>query len=174
MDEIIRAEVVGLVRYVERLKLEIAKMAQGRDVEESNFQTMSAQLDAIVKSTEQSSNVIMEASEKILSAANQLDEELSKEERQKSHVEICARAIDIIEACSFQDLAGQRVTKILHSLHFVEERVDKMIKVCGSDAINELIGDIPEATVAEGDVEMEGPALEGEGISQEEIDALFD
>lgn len=172
MDEKLRSEVVGLVRYVERLRQEIANIAQGRNVEKSNFQNMSSQLDEIVTSTEEASHKIMEASEKILDATNRLAGEQTEEERQQTQKEIQSGATEVMEACSFQDLAGQRVTKILNSLRFVEDRVETMIEVCGSDVMVALIGDLPEPDKEHDDVEMHGPT--SEGISQDEIDALFD
>lgn len=172
IDVKLRGEVEGLVRYVERLRQEIANVAQGRDTEKTNFQTMSTQLDAIVVSTEQASNTIMEASEKILEASGRLGQDLSEEERLEAQNQIHARTTEVLEACSFQDLTGQRVTKILNSLRFVEERVERMIDVCGSDAMMELIGALPEPEQDHDDVEMHGPT--DEGISQDEIDALFD
>lgn len=172
MEEKLKSEVVGLVRYVERLRQEIANIAQGRNSENTNFQNMSTQLDAIVMSTEEASNAIMAASEIILEASNRLEGDISDDDRKSAQVDIAHSATAVMEACSFQDLAGQRVTKILHSLRFVEERVESMIELCGSDAMVELIGELPEPEPDHDDVEMHGPT--SEGISQDEIDALFD
>ncbi len=49
-----------------------------------------------------------------------------------------------------------------------------MIGVCGSDAILNLIGELPAPEGGDVDIEMHGPAIADEGISQDEIDALFD
>ncbi|OUR80559.1 hypothetical protein A9Q83_01135 [Alphaproteobacteria bacterium 46_93_T64] len=174
MEDMLRNEVIGLVRYVERLRKEIANLAHGQETDETSFQNMSDQLGAIVTSTEKASNMIMEASEGIINLADKLDENLEADEHQKSTDGIRNNAVKVLEACSFQDIAGQRVTKILNSLQFVELRVEKMIDVCGSDAISQLVGEIPKSEQDENEVAMHGPALNEEGISQEEIDALFD
>lgn len=37
--------------------------------------------------------------------------------------------VRIFEACNFQDLTGQRITKVVRALSFIEERVDAMMGV---------------------------------------------
>jgi len=174
MENKLRGEVVGLVRYVERLRKEIANLALGKDADKTSFETMSDQLGAIVTATEHASDTIMEASENIINIADQLDIHMATDEQKQSTDNIRKNAVNVLEACSFQDIAGQRVTKILNSLQFVENRVEKMIEVFGSEALLELAENIPKPEGAQHEVEMHGPALGDEGISQEEIDALFD
>jgi len=174
MENTLRGEVAGLVRYVERLRKEIANLALGKNADKTSFQSMSEQLGAIITATEAASESIMEASENIINLADQLDIHLQTDEHKQSTDGIRDNAIKVLEACSFQDIAGQRVTKILNSLQFVEARVEKMIDVFGSEALAELAEDIPKPEGAQHAVEMHGPALGEEGISQDEIDALFD
>jgi len=81
-----------------------------------------------------------------------------------------------MESCTFQDITGQRVTKIVRSMQFVEERVSSMIDLMGKDVVDEMGLQIRED---QGEPEGEeallnGPQLEGQAISQDEIDALFD
>jgi chemotaxis protein CheZ len=37
----------------------------------------------------------------------------------------------LFEACSFQDITGQRITKVVRSLTYVETRVNKLIEAWG-------------------------------------------
>jgi chemotaxis regulatin CheY-phosphate phosphatase CheZ len=37
--------------------------------------------------------------------------------------------VKIFEACNFQDLTGQRITKVVRALSFIEERVEAMMGV---------------------------------------------
>ena len=36
---------------------------------------------------------------------------------------------DVFEACSFQDITGQRITKVVKSVTYVEDRVNALISV---------------------------------------------
>jgi chemotaxis protein CheZ len=173
MDKKLKHEISSLVQHVDNLRQEIAIVAQGRHVDSSSFQNMSSQLDAIVDSTEQASNIIMEASEKILDVSGQLSSKLSDAELKNLQDKISAGAIETMEACSFQDIVGQRTTKVLGSLKFVEERVESMLRVCGLDQMMKLISLLPEQDETEHEIEMSGPALAGEGLSQDEIDAML-
>ena len=80
---------------------------------------------------------------------------------------------DIFEACSFQDITGQRITKVVKSVTYVEDRVNALIAVWGKEEIDRI--EVKAETEKTADEKlMHGPALEGEGITQAEIDKLFD
>ena len=77
----------------------------------------------------------------------------------------------IFEACSFQDITGQRVTKVVKTLSHIDERLTTLLAALGAE-----LADIPvePENQPEGDAAlMTGPALEGEGIDQDEVDALL-
>jgi chemotaxis protein CheZ len=84
----------------------------------------------------------------------------------------------MFEACNFQDLCGQRTTKVVNTLKFIEERVERMMEIWGEDTFDTV--DHPEdVTAREAErapvgEELHGPAEHGGGISQADIDALFD
>jgi hypothetical protein len=79
----------------------------------------------------------------------------------------------IFEACSFQDITGQRITKVVTTLTHIEERLTSLQVAWGPD-IQEAI----ERARSEDDEDEEadllnGPALEGEGIDQSAVDSLL-
>ena len=39
--------------------------------------------------------------------------------------------ISIFEACNFQDITGQRISKVVGAMKFVEERVHHMMEIWG-------------------------------------------
>ncbi len=41
----------------------------------------------------------------------------------------------VFEAWSFQDIAGQRVSKVVKSVSYVEERIDALIGIWGKDEL---------------------------------------
>ena len=56
---------------------------------------------------------------------------------------------------------------------YVEDRVNALISVWGKDEIDSIEGKA-ETEKTEDEKLLKGPALEGEGITQDEIDKLFD
>ena len=80
-----------------------------------------------------------------------------------------------IECCTFQDITGQRVGKIVKSLQFVVERINAMVVLWGRDDIESVMKEIGmEMEMPEGDEALRnGPQLPGESISQDDIDKLF-
>ncbi|MEE9318275.1 MAG: protein phosphatase CheZ [Rhodospirillales bacterium] len=87
--------------------------------------------------------------------------------------QISQNGADVFETCSFQDITGQRVTKVVKSVTYVEDRVNALIEVWGKDEIDKIeVKAYEEKT--EDEKLLQGPALEGEGITQDEIDKLFD
>ena len=79
----------------------------------------------------------------------------------------------MFEGCSFQDITGQRITKDIKSVTYVEDRVNSLIEVWGKDEIDRIQVN-PDVEKTDDDKLLHGPALEGEGITQDEIDKFFD
>jgi chemotaxis protein CheZ len=78
-----------------------------------------------------------------------------------------------LEACSFQDLTGQRINKIVGSMKFVEERVNVMADLCGREEVQALTDQWELPQQVDDGVALDGPQRAGVGISQDEIDQLF-
>jgi chemotaxis protein CheZ len=84
-----------------------------------------------------------------------------------------ANGADAFEACSVQDITGQRISKVVKSVTYVEDWVNALIEVWGKDEIDKIEFK-PDKKKTEDEKLLHGPALEGEGISQDDIDKLFD
>jgi chemotaxis protein CheZ len=85
------------------------------------------------------------------------------------------RVINIFEACDFQDLTGQRITKVVSTLKFIETHIVRMMEIRGGvDAFKDIA---PEPiALREGDATLlNGPKIDGAAghASQDDIDALF-
>jgi hypothetical protein len=78
----------------------------------------------------------------------------------------------IFEACSFQDITGQRVSKVVNVLKQIEERVGKLANTLGVE------DSAPQEMSAEEkrrhDLLLNGPAIGGPETKQDAIDAMFD
>ncbi|MDP6573066.1 MAG: protein phosphatase CheZ [Rhodospirillales bacterium] len=168
----LKKEISGLFQYIQRVRQEIAAIDRPAD-DEYKFGTMGEQLDAIVKATEEATNTIMETMEK----NEQLLDELKKQLEDPQQIALIDKLVDngnsVFEACSFQDITGQRVTKVVKSVTYIEDRVNALISIWGKAALEEVeVKPVNEKTADE--ELLHGPQLEGEGISQADIDKLFD
>lgn len=175
-DTKLRSEVVNLFQYIQRLREEVAAMAKPGE-NGSAFDSMSVQLDAIVSATEDATHAILEATETIDEVAAKLRAEKDPDKIAAMSDELSQQSMAIMEACSFQDITGQRITKIVRSMKFVEERVNKMVELWGKEeieALSETIDTTTEADERDERLNLSGPQMAEEAISQDEIDALFD
>lgn len=180
MKRDVRLEIAQMVRSIGRAKAEIAAIKHPES-DTDQVETASSQLEAITQTTEDATNDIMSAVDDIEQTLKKITA-LTVEDTDVSLLvdEASDKLISIIEACSFQDLTGQRVSQVISTLRFIESRILAMIDIWGLEAFQELpIEPVDEAVDEEGgegdDAELlNGPALGGQGLSQEDIDALFD
>lgn len=153
-------------------KKEIAKL-HPLDRNQDRIAAMTDELDAVVNATEGATEVILAASERIEALTESIKVQASNEDERAAAEDISEQIMKIFEACNFQDLTGQRITRVVNTLRFVEERIDTMIAALGGE--QEIAEVIPETQAKEGDARLlHGPQSGENRISQDEIDALFD
>jgi chemotaxis protein CheZ len=133
------------------------------------------ELDAIVGGTESATETILSGAEDIDQMATTLLARLKDEQNHALASDIQDRVIKIFEACNFQDLTGQRITKVVATLKFIETHIVRMMEIWGG---LEAFKDIEAERIAEreGDAKLlNGPKIEGEvgHASQDDIDSLF-
>lgn len=166
-DRSLRHELIEMSEAIAQTRKEIAAMRYS-DQDESQLTNATEELDAIVEATEKATSDILEAAEDIQEAAWQMRE-------QGLDPDTCdrldARATDIYTACSFQDLTGQRTSKVVQVLSYLENRVATMIDIWGLDDIEIRPGtendNRPDAHL------LNGPARRGEGIGQDDVDQML-
>lgn len=171
--EDVRVEIAQMVRMIGKTKKEIAQIKHPDDVDDSFVQSTN-ELDAIVMATETATNTILDSNERIEQTVNELSGLLHDDtDVQTACDKIANEVITILEASNFQDITGQRMNKIINTLRFIEDRIVSMISIWGAEAFIDLpVGADDER---EGDDQlMNGPSAENEGITQDDIDALFD
>lgn len=172
LDQKLQTEIFNLIQYIQRLRKEIAGIALEKN-DQSTFDSMADRLDAIVDSTADATNTILGAMEEIDAYVERLREVPEPAEIELLCDNINAKTLDSIQACSFQDLTGQRITKVVGSMKFVEERVNAMAEICGRQQVQEMTSAWELSKQMDNKVPLEGPQNPGEGISQDEIDQLF-
>jgi chemotaxis protein CheZ len=160
---------------INRTKREIAVL-HGKSFDGQEMAKVNGELGAVVGGTEHATQQILEAAEAIDQAASALAKVNSPEQQKILSEEIGERVISIFEACNFQDLTGQRITKVMATMRFIEQHINAMMEIWGGvDAIRAHAP--PIVDTREGDAKLlNGPKLDGDvgHASQDDIDALFD
>lgn len=172
-DADIRVEIAQMVRSVAKAKNEIAAIKHPM-ADDDRVKTASNELDAIVASTESATQRILHANEEIeklvREIANFHADDTDVTERSEA---IANHIIEVLEACNFQDITGQRIQKVVSTLRFIEERILALINIWGVEAFTDLPVPDADAELTEDEQLMNGPQISG-GITQDEIDKLFD
>lgn len=172
-----------LADFITKTRQELASL-RPTEVKQEYIGKATDELDAIVESTASATNRIMDAADVIMDTAGRM----AKDDSDKT----MAAVNSIYEACTFQDITGQRVTKIVTMLKVIEERLDNMVMALGelepqegggvtaADLVKEMAAsqaDI-DAMMAGADPRnqgsvLSGPALPSQAPSQADIDKLF-
>jgi len=160
---------------ISRTKREIAVL-HGKSFNGEEMAKVNGELGAVVGGTEQATQQILEAAESIDQAASALSKVDSIDQQKQLADDIQERVISIFEACNFQDLTGQRISKVMGTMKFIEQHINAMMDIWGGvDAIKAHAP--PIIDTREGDAKLlNGPKLDGDvgHASQDDIDALFD
>ncbi len=170
----VRVEIAQMVRMIGRAKLEIASIKHPMAEEDDRMKLAAGELDAIVVATEASTQDILVASERMETLVRTItglhpdDDEMATLGDQMAN-----EIIKIFEACNFQDITGQRINKVVKTICFIEEKILAMINIWGAEAFIDLPVTVDPSANGD-DSLMNGPQLENQGITQDEINALFD
>ncbi|WP_109108355.1 hypothetical protein, partial [Azospirillum sp. TSO35-2] len=179
-DPRIQQELTAITQVVREARSDIAAL-KATDTGSNRIEAATGELDEIVAATERATTDILNATEKIQEITMSMPRNDADLAEQIDAIE--AWCIEVMTACSFQDITGQRTTKVVNTLRYIEERVNTMIEIWGVDRLSvtdhpqgsgevsshRKIGDTrPDAHL------LNGPQLGGPEVSQDAIDALFD
>jgi chemotaxis protein CheZ len=173
--EKLKVEIDLIYDAINRTKREIAVL-HGKSFDGNEMAKVNGELGAVVGGTEQATQQILEAAEAIDNASSALGKVTSPDQQKILSEEIQERVVSIYEACNFQDLTGQRISKVMTTMKFIENHITVMMDIWGGvDAIK------AHAPAHVDDREgaarlLNGPKMEGDAghASQNDIDALFD
>lgn len=155
-------EIESLADYIHAAKAEIAALRPG-EIKNEFIASATDELDAIVGATEAATNEIMDAAEHLESLSPMMDAQVAER-----MTEITTR---IFEACTFQDITGQRITKVVKMLKEIEGRVENLVKAFGSEMDGPAKA-APSAAPSDEDL-LNGPQLPSNAADQAEIDRLL-
>jgi chemotaxis protein CheZ len=153
------SEVESLGRTIAAAKADIAALRVD-DINTSDIPFATDELDAIVAHTASATHSILEACETLDAIAEHLAGEPAAQLQEAT--------TRIYEACGFQDITGQRITKVVNTLKIIEDKVGQLVATFG-----ETRGDYV-APVVPGDAAlMNGPQLPTMAMDQSDIDKLL-
>ncbi len=168
----IKYELESMYEAISKTKREIATLhVSGCNGHE--LSRVTDELDAVVGGTEQATETILEAAEIIDDRSNSLTAALTGLNRGLAQ-DIQDNIVLVFEACNFQDLTGQRITKVVNTLRFVEERIVKMMEIWGgAEKFKDIEVELEHRMGDQG--LLNGPSLNSDMdiASQDDIDALF-
>ncbi|MCR6629653.1 MAG: protein phosphatase CheZ [Magnetospirillum sp.] len=167
---VLKKELVGLFGHLQKIRKELA--ALNPPGAPDHFGSMSEQLDAIVTATEGATNSIMESVEGVDTLMNEARAYCQGGKLGEIFDQVTEKVNTVFEACSFQDITGQRITKVVNSLKFVEERVNAIIFTWGRDELTKVVVEIKEDQDPDKKL-LHGPQLPGQGVSQAEVDKML-
>jgi len=78
-----------------------------------------------VGATEDATNRIMDVCDEMSALAGQCTPEISEK--------LVACTTKIFEACNFQDITGQRITKVVATLKHIDSRIEAIVKAMGEE-----------------------------------------
>lgn len=164
LDLAVYRELDGLAEYINAAKSEIAAV-RAEDIRNKHLPDATDELDAIVRHTEEATGTILDAAEII-------DEQGRKMENQVINDQVML----IFEACGFQDLTGQRISKIVSTLQHIEERISKITLIFGKHfaSISPSVDTDEDDGKDEDEKLLHGPQLPTNANDQADIDALLD
>lgn len=161
----VMSELREIAQYIESLKGEIGAL-RPNELREQSIPLAGQELDAIVSATEKATHSIMECAEAVMA------HDATDVESYKAFVE--DRMMIIFEACSFQDITGQRIAKVVETLRLIESRVARF-----AEALPVVDGDAVVSETERAAAErkqrliLHGPQHESDAIKQDEVDRLF-
>lgn len=172
----IQTEIADIAGRIKATKVEMAALRHPL-AGEDKFQQASEELGAVVLATERATHTIMASAEELDDIIHELKAQLPDGYQSARVNDMGELIVRIFEACNFQDLTGQRITKVVRALSFIEERVEAMMGLWNKREF-EALPLPPSIYKQDGDLDLHGPteglSNDAGSFSQSDIDALFD
>jgi chemotaxis protein CheZ len=159
-------ELEDLARFIQSAKREIAAL-RPHDIQDEHIPMATDELDAVVAATAHATGEILDRAEALEKLATTLPPEAA--------AEITDAVTRIFEASNFQDITGQRITKVVKALKYIENKIDSLVTAFGTREM-EMPSPPPPVSADEADDDaklLHGPQMPTVANSQAEIDAIL-
>ncbi len=157
------AEVEALGKTIASAKAEIAALRVD-DITDNHIPFATDELDAIVEHTATATNAILNSCETLDDVASSLTGEPA--------TRLQDATTRIYEACSFQDITGQRITKVVTTLKAIEAKVAQIVATFGGSGGERADAVAVEEAHAEAAL-LNGPQHPTVAMDQSDIDKLL-
>jgi chemotaxis protein CheZ len=154
-------EVEELGQMIANTKSEIAALRVD-DITDHDIPFATDELDAIVEHTAHATDAILESCEML--------DEVSATVSGDAAAKLQAATTKIYEACSFQDITGQRITKVVNTLKTIEGKVAHIVGTFGRSAAQ--VRGTADHVTTDADL-LNGPQLPAHAMDQSDIDKLL-
>lgn len=165
----LKDELKELLSYIDQAKGEIAAL-RPKEYSANKIPEASNELDAIVQGTEAAAEKIMDCADELGELAEQCDADMN--------MKLVTISTNLFEASGFQDITGQRVSKVVATLSHLEDKLSALAHAIGDNDIDETNdvegGEAKDYEAMSNEDFLNGPQLEEEAQDQAAIDALFD
>jgi len=140
------------------------------------FAATLAELDALGDEIADATDAMMTACEGIQDTADAIAAKTKERGTKMKLKKIAQQTGDIFEACSFQDLTGQRIAKITRTVTAIGETVDGVSALAGGKGAKKSNRRDKNRGInrIDGGITLEGPQINGPAVSQAAIDSMFD
>jgi chemotaxis protein CheZ len=163
------AEVAALGDMITEARQEIASLDVG-DITESHIPVATDELDAVLEHTALATDRILEVCEMLDTMADRLTEAADADALRQA-------TTTIYEACGFQDITGQRISKVINALKAIDSKVAHMLAAFSSPSHRRMAtaaaAGRAAATAADDPVLMRGPQMPAMAMEQSDIDRLL-
>ena len=162
MQQSLFSEVAELGNAVSAARDEIARIRSDQDFGDSSIPEATDELDAIVQHTASATETILDACEQIDARASAMPEQ--------DAAALQDLTMRIFEACSFQDITGQRISKVVAALKMVEQRIERIVGTYAPGSRPVAPAPIEDPVK---DPLLNGPQAPHAAMDQAEIDRLL-
>ncbi len=155
-----------LAEIIDSLKKNISSQ-KPEHVKTSHIPDANDELGAVVTATAEATHTIMSLCEDIQAIAGGLDDGVQQKINDKT--------MQIFEACSFQDITGQRIKNVVGTLALIEQKIDNIMATLGDTVGLKASAAKHEKVVSINDDKslMNGPQMAGKAMLQADIDKLL-
>lgn len=134
------------------------------------------ELEAVIEDTKKAANNILDATDRITECLSDEKGWEKAKTRNEMRTKINNDIQEIIMACTFQDLTGQRIRNTLNNLHSIEERLSSTFESLGievenkNDIVDKLVSEASDQGAIDNIFDTDDKKAPA---SQDDIDSMF-
>lgn len=160
----LRLDIVDMAQTIEQIKTEIANTGDD-GVTMSDAQL---ELNVVLDETEAATSTILTSAEKIQEIVWEI-KETDKDTPEFDKID--ELVTEVYMACSFQDLTGQRLRKVVQLMSVIEQRLNNMVSLWDDEELHRYKK--TDVSTNQEDHLKNGPALPADAQEQNDIDAVL-